>query len=715
MFLRVLLCASVACLASCNGAINGPGGGRGGAGGAGNGGVDPTDELLKQCGNPGHVTLRHLNRSEYNNTVRDLLGDNTQPANEWPADPSATFDNNGDVLAVSPYQFELYEGTADRIVEAALRPPPSPVTKQLEGEALTAAMCPGGKPPPGAIYNCFEFNTGTGGSPAFTYTAFQENNFQVDRDEPIAADGDYKVTLRVFKAAAGAPKLDVVVDGKSVFQVAVNAPITAPDLVSFNITLATGLHHFEFQNTDNSAAANNGFSRNLGLDYVRIEGPFLPPNPARDEFRAKFFSCNPAVDGQDPCARKILGDFARRAYRRPVTEADLTELLPFVSQAIAQGDDFNTGIRNAIKRVLLSPDFLFLPEIDANPESTDSHPVSPFEMASRLSYFLWASAPDAELLAAAESGALADKAEVVKQAQRLLADPKSDALVDTFGVQWLKLGKLTFQSPAVDTFPSFDGILKNAMRDETTLFFKSFLKEDKSVTEMLDAKYTFLNDRLAQHYGIGGITGSEMRRVDLTNPQRGGILTHGSFLTFTSQPNRTSPVKRGNWVLQQLLCQEPPPPPANVPPIPEGTQTAGKTIRELTEAHRANPACAACHAMMDPIGYSLEHYDGIGTWRDKDGTFAINATGKLPDGRTFDGAQQLAQTIKADPALTKCVAKKMLIYGIGRELTEGDLCTVDALATGWSATGARLKGLALEVVKTDQFRMRRGGKGAFTP
>jgi hypothetical protein len=671
--------------------------------------IDIPDPLaaLGACGDPGHVTMRRLNRAEYNNTMRDLLGDTTGPANNFPADPSASFDNNGEVLAMSPLLLELYESTASSVVDAALLPPPMPISHLYQAEALAAAMCP---EPPGSDYTCFGFLPGMAGAPAAPTVDIWEHDYYLDKLETFPADGDYQLTVRVYAATAGVTaKLNLLVDGKVAYQGDVLAPRSAPVLVTAKVTLAAGNHRIQIRNPNDARA----YDRDLGVDSLKVEGPNNPPNPAREELRMKFFACDPVKEGDEVCARKLLGEFVHRAYRRPLTEDDLAPLVKLVALAKQQGDDFPTGVRLALKRALTSAEFLFKAELDDSPASVTPHPLTDLELATRLSYFLWASTPDDELLQTAEAGRLSDPATLELQARRMLDSPKADALVEVFASQWLKLRTLNPATPALDVYPGFDGALKSAMRDETSLFFRSFLREDHSALELLDARYTFLNERLASHYGISGVTGPAMQRVELTTPQRGGLLTQGSILTLTSVPTRTSPVKRGKWVLDQILCQEPPAPPANVPALPEGTSAAGKTLRQLAEAHRSSDSCKGCHIQMDPIGFSLEHYDGVGQWRDKDATQAIDATGDFPDGRKFDGAVELGQVLKADPRVPRCISRKVFTYAIGRELNSADTCALDLLTNGMQARGYRLKELALQVVKTNQFRQRRGA-GAVT-
>ena len=607
-----------------------------------------------------------------------------------------------------PFCAELYESTAAKVVDSALLPPAPPISHKYDAQGLDDAMCPGGTEPVGADYTCFGATPSTAGSPATPTVDIWEHDYYLDKLEAFPSDGDYVLSVRVFRAGTIAAKLNVLLDGKVVHQSDVTAPRATPVTITVPVTLAAGNHRIQIRNV-NSARA---YEHDLGVDFLKVDGPNNPPNPARDALRAKIFACDPAKDGtEDFCARKILGDFAHRAYRRPVTTAELDALVAMVVLAKAQGDDFQTGIRLGIKRVLTSSEFLFKTELDDAPDTVAAHPLSDLELATRLSYFLWASTPDDELLRVAEMGGLSDPNLLELQARRLLADPRADALVEVFAAQWMKLRTLNPASPSLTVYPGFDGALKTAMRDETLMFLQSFIREDRSALELLDARYTYLNERLAGHYGIPGITGTAMQRVELTTMQRGGLLTHGSILTLTSVPNRTSPVKRGKWVLDQLLCQEPPPPPANVPALPEGVDATGKTLRQLAETHRNNVACSGCHVQMDPIGFSLEHFDGVGHWRDTDGTLAIDATGGLPDGRMFDGAIQLSKILKDDARVPRCISRKMLTYAIGRELNNtSDSCTLDTLTVQMKAKGNRLTELALQVVKSNQFRERRGAK-----
>jgi len=663
---------------------------------------------LAVCADPGQVSLRRLNNVEYDNSLRDLLGDTTAPATNFPADPSVSFDNNGDALSMSPMLVELYANTAATVVDSALAPPPMPISEQDQAKALADAMCPGGNAPAGADYTCFGYLPGVG-----TAIEIWNDMYYVDHLQTVPANGDYTLSVRVYDAApAGtAAQLEIDVDGKKVYLGNVTAPSSAPVVVTQSVTLSAGSHRIQLINANTARS----YDRDLGVDWEKIEGPTNMANAAQTAFRNSFFACDPTKTSVDDCATQILQPFARKAYRRAVTMDEITPLVALVHTAMDQGDDFQTGIRLALRRILTSADFLFKVETDASPSDLTPHPLNPFELATRLSYFLWASTPDDELLSEAESGHLSDPAVLEMQARRMLDDQKAAALVDVFAAQWFRVRAFQLSTPSSTVFPEFDAPLRDAMTQETLLFLQSFLFEDHSGLDLLDANYTYLNDTLATHYGVTGVSGSAMQKVTLTTTQRGGLLTQGSVLTVTSQPNRTSPVRRGKWVLDNILCQPPPPPPPNVPAIPSDGMVAGATLRQLTEEHRANPVCNGCHIQMDPIGYAMEHYDGVGHWRDQDNGQPIDATGSLPSGANFDGAQQLAQVLKADPRFTTCMSKKMLTYALGRELTPPDDCLVNALTQQQAANGYRLSELAVAVVKSPAFRNRRPGKAASTP
>ncbi len=449
---------------------------------------------------------------------------------------------------------------------------------------------------------------------------------------------------------------------------------------------------------------------------VGIAGPYNATGRGETPSREKIFLCHPENKSDEAgCARKILASLSRNAYRRPVTDADIQSLFAFYQNARGEGD-FDYGIEKAIQAMLVSPDFLFRVETDppVNPRAgarpTLNHRISDVELASRLSFFLWSSVPDDTLLDLAEKSQLSNPAVFAQQVERMLDDPKSSALVSNFVGQWLQIRNLATVRPDPVVFAGFDESLRSSMQQETELFFESILRENRSIMDLLTANYTFLNERLALHYGIPNVYGSQFRRVELTDPHRGGLLGQAGILTVTSPPNRTSVVQRGKWILDNLLGEPPSPPPPNVPPLDTGTEGARKlTLREAMELHRANPACATCHRNMDPLGFALENYDGIGEWRTKDGGSEIDASAKLPDGTQFDGPSGLREVLATSrqEEFVSTVIGKLLTYGLGRGLEYYDMPTVRAIMRQTQANRYRLRDLIMAVATSMPFQMRR--------
>lgn len=423
--------------------------------------------------------------------------------------------------------------------------------------------------------------------------------------------------------------------------------------------------------------------------------------------RSRVITCDPAALGDEACATQSLTSFVKRAWRRPVTSDEIGRLVGLLAVAKSEGEGFDAGMTLAVKATLLSPSFLYRVEIDPDPTSGTPHALSDYEVASRLSYFLWSTMPDDALFAAADAGKLQTADDVEAQARRMLKDPRSRALLDNFASQWF-MTRLANAAPSPDVFTGYDDDLKQAMAEETKQFVGSFLFEDRSFTDILDAKFSFVNERLAKLYGIPGVTGTSFVRTDLTqDSHRAGLLTQASFLTETSIATRTSPVRRGAWVLENLLCTQPPAPPPNVPALPATNATG--TMRQRMEAHRSNPACSGCHTMMDPIGLAFEHFDGIGRWRDTDQGQPIDATGQLTNGATFDGAGQLADVIRNDARFTKCATRKFFSYSLGREPRDYDQTRLDALGADFAKQGYHASQLVIDIVRNDAFRKRRGG------
>jgi hypothetical protein len=400
----------------------------------------------------------------------------------------------------------------------------------------------------------------------------------------------------------------------------------------------------------------------------------------------------------------------RRAFRRPVTPAEVNGFVSLARAARQQGESFEDAIGLALQAVLVSPDFLFRIERDrAVPAGRHAHAISEHELATRLSYFLWASMPDARLRRLADRGRLRAPGVLDAEVRRMLQDPKARSLVEEFGGQWLQVRALESVAPDKDRFPDFDDYLRLSMRRETDLFFERIVREDRSILDFLRAQETFVNERLARHYGLQGVSGPAFRRVSLPGPERGGVLTHASVLTVSSYATRTSPVLRGKWILENLLDAPPKDPPPGVVNLDEAKRGEGASVREQLEAHLADPTCAACHRRMDPLGFGLEHYDAIGRWRDEDGDGAIDASGRLPDGRTFEGPAALRAILaEEEEAFTKALTSKLLTYALGRGLQPADRQTVRTIARAMPARDYRFSGLVLEIVTSPPFQMRRG-------
>jgi hypothetical protein len=427
------------------------------------------------------------------------------------------------------------------------------------------------------------------------------------------------------------------------------------------------------------------------------------------EARKRILIARPQGKDRKPAARKILENLARRAFRRPVTSQELDRLVGLTALAEKNGDSFETGIQLALKAILISPHFLFRFELDREPHNPKAvHPISEYELATRLSYFLWSSMPDEELFRQARAGTL--RKNLQAQVRRILKDPKAHALAENFAGQWLQTRNLQTVNPNPGQFPTFTKELRADMLRETELFFEAVRTEDRSILDFIDADFTFLNARLARHYGIKGVRGDLFRRVKLTDGVRGGVLTQASILTVTSNPTRTSPVKRGKWILENILGTPPPPPPPDVPELKEDKAAVlSGSLRQRMDQHRKDPRCATCHQRMDPLGFGFENFDAVGSWRTKDGKFPIDPSGTLPGGKTFKGPAELKKILKARAGdFSRCLAEKMLTYALGRGLEFYDKCAVDAIVKRVARDKYRFTALVLAVCQSDPFQKRRG-------
>jgi len=644
------------------------------------------------CADPGRVTLRRLNRSEYDNSVRDLLGTTLRPGQDFPADDYGYgFDTIGDVLSLSPLLFEKAELAAAEIVEEALRVyPEQPITDRYEAED-GEAECGGG--PYGGFWNLWS-----------------ECGLTVQ--VPVELPGRYEIRVRAYEHHGGDEyaHMQVNVNGASSGpEFPVGATSSAPAIYSRGVTLNAGIHAIEVEFTNDFY--EEPADRNLNVDWIELRGPLdaPPPSPQVQALRAL---CDPALDGVAACHREMLAAFARRAWRRPLAAGELEGLARLADDAVAGGAGFDEALGVALRAALVSPHFLFRVERDPHPGSVEKHWLSDHELATRLSYLVWASTPDDPLLASADAGQLRQPGWIAAHVQRMVVDPKVSGFVQAYAGQWLGTRALDDVNPDSVYFPSWDDALKQSMLAETLLYFQSFVQNQRSFLDFFDAEYSFLNDRLAQHYGLPLPGSASPVLVPLTpGGQRGGIFTQGSVLTVTSQPRRTSPVKRGKWALDQLLCIDIPPPPAGVEGMLDQPGAPTGTLRERLAQHRANPQCATCHDYLDPIGLGLENYDAIGAWRSHDAGEAVDPSGQFPDGRSFAGPRQMAALVKADPNTPRCIAERLLVYALGRGLTPQDDVHLDAIAAQWAAGGYEFRNLLVAVAQSEPFRMRRGEPG----
>ena len=659
--------------------------------------------------NPGRTqTFHRLNRAEYRNAVRDVLGIAVDVEELLPADSASYgFDNIAGVLRVSESLMERYLTAARRIGRAAVgTTPPTAVARTY----TVSPALPQDDHVEGLPY-------GTRGGTLITHR-FPLDAEYVLRVEVSRVSGGAQLEVTVdgervelFRMLEGLPSLDI--DGNEVGDnLEVRLPVAAgPREIGVAFLKTPAL----LSETPRRLFLNPTVSRRE-LPYLRsltVTGPFDAAGPGDTPARQRLFVCRPAEAGEEAaCADTILATLARRAWRRPVDDADL-EILRIAYAAGREGGGFEAGIERALQQLLVSPEFLFRVEADPAdaPAAAVNYRIADLELASRLSFFLWSSVPDDELLDAAAGDTLSDPAELGRQVRRMLADERARALTDNFVGQWLQLRNLEAARPSQVLFADFDDGLRQAFRRETELFFESIVREDRSVLDLLDADYTFVNDRLARHYGIPHVQGSHFRRVAVSG-HRGGLLGQGSVLTITSHPVRTSPVFRGRWILTNILGTPPPDPPPNVPALPDRAGAyADRTpsMRERMAAHRDNPACASCHAMIDPLGFGLERFDPVGRLRDVDEQhLPIDASGVLPDGTAFDDVPGLRSALLARPdRFVGTLTEKLLTYALGRGLEPYDMPTVRAIVRRAADEDYRLSAVVLGIVESLPFRERR--------
>lgn len=662
------------------------------------------DRAARLNPNAGRPAVHRLNRSEYSNAIRDLLAVDIKPGQALPVDDSGYgFDNIGEVLTLSPALLERYLSVARRVSRLAvgdnkLKPTedryfPRRNSRNEKTSEDLPFFSRGGL----SFQHYFPLDG--------EYLIRVKTPSNGETGEP-ARYFEHRLTVKAGLRNVGAAypresaKAEPAVPGPRRFGGAPPGAATGPVATQPLDLRLDGVRIKRFEIPETTT-----------VEMVIINGPYNASSRGETASRARIFICKPGSASEETaCAAKILGNLTRRAFRRPVTDADVRPLLAFYERGRKDGD-FEDGIQRALEAMLVAPDFLL--RVEAEPKTASGiYKLSDLELASRLSFFLWSSIPDDELLTLAEQGKLKTPLVLQQQVRRMLDDPRSQAFVSNFGGQWLQLRNLDTISPDPQVYPGFDDTLRLAFRRETELFFESILRENRSVFDLLDADYTFLNQRLAEHYGIRGVYGPQFRRVPLQAEQRanrGGLLGQGSLLTVTSYPNRTSVVQRGKWILENLLGAPPPAPPANVPDLkPKGSDGRLLTMREQLDLHRADPICASCHAKMDPLGFALENYDGIGKWRTKDAGQVIDPSGKLPDGKAVNGPADLKKILLTGhrDEFAATVIEKLLTYALGRGVEAYDAPTVRTILRETAKDNYRLPALIGAVIKSKPFQMR---------
>ncbi|MDG1891858.1 MAG: DUF1592 domain-containing protein [Verrucomicrobiota bacterium] len=648
---------------------------------------------------PGRVTIRRMNRAEYGNTIRDLTGLDFNPAEDFPLDEVGYgFDNIGDVLSLSPILMEKYLNAAESVVTNA-----------------TLAEIPAW--PPVFRYQAEQFSSPSedevrseGSVMGFFREGFAWKTLNV------AEAGEFRFLIRAYGQQAGPEhaKLEVKLGDQEKHTIRVDATDDEPKLYAINARLDAGplrlslayLNNYNVQ--DHPVAELNG-DRNLFVDFVEMHGPLNLEPPPLPVTHTRIIPGRPDAGSELVYAKTILGTFMKRAWRRPVAQNEVDRVVSLVEIALEKSMSFEASIQVALQAVLTSPHFLFRWELDPpHQDGKTDRQLNDYELASRLSYFLWSSMPDTELFSLADDGQLRNSKVLERQVERMVQDPKSDAFITNFAGQWLQFRSLDTVTPDPSRFPGFGQGLREAMQRESELFFGEIMRGNRGLTDFLEADFTYANEILAGHYGIEGIQGRAFQRVQLpVDSQRGGILTQGSVLTLTSNPTRTSPVLRGKWILEQILGTPPPPPPPDVPLLPENDDSVlSGSLRERLEKHRLKPECANCHDKMDPIGFAFENFNAVGAWRDLDEGFAIDPSGTLPDGTKFNGPKELIKELMNQNTFVYSLIEKMLTYALGRGLEYYDKCAVDEIYVHLREDHLRFQTLLKAIVLSKPFQLR---------
>jgi mono/diheme cytochrome c family protein len=670
---------------------------------------------------PGRTAMHRLNRAEYANAIRDLLALEVDGSALLPPDDeSSGFDNIADVLTVSPSLMERYLSASWNISRMAVGNPKIAASTSVYRVRpdLSQDQHIDGLPP------------GTRGGILVTH------NFPLD--------GEYTIKVRLWRntfdlmrgmedphdievAMDGARLKLVTAGGYDDFRKMAENPGTfGADLdqrLTVKMPVKAGTHTIWATTVLRSHAPRDDMIKPFirttidgldimgdpSMDRITVEGPFAATGVGDTPSRRKIFICKPASAAEaQPCATRILSALARLAYRKPVDKTTLGTLMEFYERGRSGEGNFESGIESALQFILASPEFLIRFEADpANSAPSAVYRIDEFALASRLSFFLWSSIPDDQLLTAASQGKLKDPAVLEQQIKRMIADPRSKSLISNFAEQWLHLRNLKNSGPDLQAFPDFDDNLRQAMKEETTLLFESIMREDRNVVDLLNADYTFVNERLARHYGIPNVYGSQFRRVTVPSEARRGLLGQGSILTVTSYPNRTSPVERGKWILTNLLGVPPQPPPPNVPPLQEASDGKVLSLRERMEKHRENTVCAGCHRLMDPIGFAMENFDGVGHWRTTDDGARIDPSGTLFNGAALDGVVGLRQALVKQPEIfVGVMTEKMLTYALGRGIEYYDMPAVRKVVQDARNKDYRFSSIVQGIVKSAPFQMK---------
>lgn len=679
------------------------------------------DRAARDRPHAGRTVVRRLNRTEYGNAIRDLLSIEAPLEEQLPPDAEVSgFNNIADALSMSPLLLESYLKVARRASELALGvSDSSPVVETFRASKTQAAWQGVGMP--------YGTRGGIRVDHHFPYDGVYELRAFLEKQSLTPTEG-----VRFFRAktrvAAGPHSVIVTFPDNFAMREGPVSDVSGPggpalggplDLlgtairptIDFRID-GRRLKLFPIAGMTSGESAFDGMPGPPALGRIEIAGPFAPESADRSPSRSRLLPCQPRDQAEETaCAGEVLSRLARRAYRRDITDEDLRPLLEaYRHSRIRLERPFDVSVAAGVRDLLLAPDFLFRLESDphgARPGAV--RPVTDLELATRLSFFLWSSIPDEELLDAAADGLLSDRSSFQAQVRRMLASERSSSLTATFASQWLGLGKLRGLRPDAKAFPQYDSALAAAFAEETSLFLRSVVRENRSVLDLVGADYTYLNERLARNYGISGVTGPGFRRVSLAgDPRRGGLLGQGAILMLTSHTTKTSPVLRGTWILDSLLNSPPPPPPANVPPLEEEADDGRRlTARQQVERHRANPACNSCHARIDPLGFALENFDVIGRWRTEEAGEAIDSSAELPSGETISGPAGLKRVLLRDPErFARTAAERLLTYALGRELDARDQPSVRGILRETAPGGYRFGDMVLAVADSVPFRMR---------